>query len=82
MPGWCSTRRAASMSTLVDSPVKGSRIFFICAAATYRSGTTWTQQAYLKASTARTLEYFGSSVAISGDTVIMHDGWSIGPRPA
>jgi hypothetical protein len=36
-----------------------------------RSGTTWTQQAYLKASNTGAGDYFGTSVAISGDTVIV-----------
>ncbi len=34
-----------------------------------RNGGTWPQQAYLKASNAQLLDYFGTSVAISGDTV-------------
>jgi len=34
-----------------------------------RSGTTWSQQAYLKASNTETGDYFGISVAVSGDTV-------------
>ncbi len=34
-----------------------------------RSGTTWTQQAYLKASTSDVDDFFGQSVAISGDTI-------------
>ena len=36
-----------------------------------RSGTTWTQQAYLKASDTGALNYFGCSVAVSGDTVVV-----------
>ena len=36
-----------------------------------RSGTTWTQQAYLKASNAGAGDVFGSAVAISGDTVVV-----------
>jgi hypothetical protein len=36
-----------------------------------RSGTTWTQQAYLKASNAAGDDGFGCSVAISGDTVVV-----------
>jgi hypothetical protein len=36
-----------------------------------RSGTTWTQQAYLKASNAERTDEFGRSVAISGDTVVI-----------
>ena len=36
-----------------------------------RTGTTWTQQAYLKASNAGTGDRFGDSVGISGDTLVV-----------
>jgi FG-GAP repeat len=36
-----------------------------------RGGTTWTQQAYLKASNADPIDEFGYAVAISGDTVVV-----------
>jgi len=36
-----------------------------------RSGTTWTQQASLRASNAATSDYFGTSVAIDGDSVVV-----------
>ncbi len=36
-----------------------------------RSGTTWTQQAYLKASNAGAGDLFGDAVGVSGDTVIV-----------
>ena len=36
-----------------------------------RSGATWTQQAYLKASNTQAGDYFGGSVAVSGDTIIV-----------
>lgn len=36
-----------------------------------RSGGTWSQQAYLKASNTEELDVFGWSVAISGDTVVV-----------
>jgi hypothetical protein len=36
-----------------------------------RSGTTWSQQAYLKASNTGAIDYFGRSVAVSGDTVVV-----------
>ncbi|MCX6876244.1 MAG: choice-of-anchor D domain-containing protein [Verrucomicrobia bacterium] len=36
-----------------------------------RSGTAWTQQAYLKSSNTGTGDYFGASVAVSGDTVVV-----------
>ncbi|PYK69864.1 MAG: hypothetical protein DME45_00380 [Verrucomicrobia bacterium] len=35
----------------------------------FRSGSTWTEQAYLKASNTGAFDEFGYSVAISGDTV-------------
>ncbi len=36
-----------------------------------RSGTTWSQQAYLKASNTGADDCFGCSVAVSGDTVVV-----------
>jgi hypothetical protein len=36
-----------------------------------RSGVTWTQQAYLKASNTGSDDQFGKSVAVSGDTVVV-----------
>jgi hypothetical protein len=36
-----------------------------------RDGTNWTQQAYLKASNTGAGDYFGHSVAISGDTLVV-----------
>src|SRR5205085_569576 len=36
-----------------------------------RSGSTWTQQAYLKASNTGVNDLFGASVAISGNTIIV-----------
>ena len=36
-----------------------------------RTGTAWTQQAYLKASNTGAEDHFGSSVAVSGDTVVV-----------
>ena len=36
-----------------------------------RSGTAWTQQAYLKASNPGREDLFGASIAISGDTVVV-----------
>ena len=36
-----------------------------------RSGTDWSQQAYLKAANANGGDYFGGSVAISGDTIVV-----------
>jgi FG-GAP repeat len=36
-----------------------------------RNGTTWTQQAYLKASNTEAFDWFGISVAIAGDSVVV-----------
>ena len=36
-----------------------------------RSGVTWSQQAYLKASQVSANDWFGASVAVSGDTVVV-----------
>ena len=36
-----------------------------------RSGTSWSQQAYLKPSNASNEQFFGYSVAISGDTIVV-----------
>ena len=36
-----------------------------------RNGTTWSQQAYLKASNTGAGDRFGWSVAVSGDTVVV-----------
>ncbi len=36
-----------------------------------RSGGTWSQQAYLKASSTGAGDYFGMSVAVSGDTIVV-----------
>ena len=40
-----------------------------------RTGTTWSQEAYLKASNAEAFDHFGSSVSVSGDTVVV-GAWS------
>jgi hypothetical protein len=40
-----------------------------------RNGTTWTQQAYLKASNTGAGDAFGGSVAISGNTIVVGAQW-------
>jgi hypothetical protein len=47
------------------APDSGAAYVFV------RSGSTWTQQAYLKASNTETSDFFGVSVAISGNTVVV-----------
>jgi hypothetical protein len=46
-----------------SAPGSGAAYVFV------RDGTTWTQQAYLKASNTEAEDQFGTSVAISGDTI-------------
>jgi len=46
----------------------------VAAGAAYvfvRNGTTWSQQAYLKASNSDAGDWFGSSVSVSGNTVVV-----------
>lgn len=43
-----------------------------------RSGTTWTQQAYLKASNSEAQDYFGWSVSVDGDTICVGAGNEFG----
>ena len=47
-----------------SAPYAGACYVFV------RSGTSWSQQAYLKGDNAKSLEYFGFSVAISDDTIV------------
>jgi drug/metabolite transporter superfamily protein YnfA len=65
-------RYEASAATGVDgdqgdnsAPQAGAAYVFV------RSGTTWSQQAYLKASNTDAGDEFGANVAISGDTIVV-----------
>ncbi len=40
-----------------------------------RSGTTWSQEAYLKAAQVRASDQFGNAVAVSGNTVVVGARW-------
>ena len=46
-----------------DADAAGAAYVFV------RSGTTWAQQAYLKASNAEAADFFGSSLSLSGETL-------------
>ncbi len=50
-----------------DNSVQGAGAAYVFT----RSGTVWSQQAYLKASNTDMGDWFGYSVAISGDTVVV-----------
>ena len=53
------------LSSGLRPPGEGAAYVFV------RSGATWTQQARLKASNPGALDYFGWSVAISGETLVV-----------
>jgi hypothetical protein len=65
------------LSTSGDTVVAGDRNddqFGSNSGAVYvfvRNDTSWTQQAYLKASNPGVADYFGYSVSISGDTIVV-----------
>ncbi len=48
-----------------DAPDSGAVYVFA------RSGSTWTQEAYLKASNTESYDKFGASLALSGDTLVV-----------
>lgn len=62
----------ASKSMLVDVGQGGNSAYAAGAAYVFaRSGGTWTQQAYLKASNTEWYDKFGCAVAVSGETVVV-----------
>jgi hypothetical protein len=61
----------ASSTTGVNSTPNELAIGSGAAYVFVRSGTTWTQQAYLKASNTGASDGFGGSVSVSGDTVVV-----------
>ena len=61
----------ASSTTGVNSTPNNSAVDSGAAYVFVRSGTSWSQQAYLKASNTGAVDFFGSSVAVSGDTVVV-----------
>ena len=60
-----------SNATKVDGPDNDLALNAGAAYVFTRSGATWSQQAYLKASNTESGDLFGLSVAISGDTVVV-----------
>ena len=55
----------------VGSPGSNSASASGAAYVFVRQGTSWSQQAYLKASNVGVNDYFGAAVAISGDTIVV-----------
>ena len=61
-----------SSSTGVNGDESDQSAYMAGAAYVFvRNGSTWTQQAYLKASNTDARDMFGSSVAIAGETVVV-----------
>ena len=61
-----------SNATGVNGDEADNSVSFAGAAYVFvRSGSDWTQQAYLKASNTGAGDWFGGSVAVSGDTVVV-----------
>jgi hypothetical protein len=65
----------ASSSTGINSTPNNDALAAGAAYVFVRSGTSWSQQAYLKANNAAAGDYFGTSVAVSGDTVVIGAYW-------
>ncbi|MEI8090525.1 MAG: MBG domain-containing protein [Opitutaceae bacterium] len=63
--GESSSTTGVNNTPNTSAPSAGAAYVFV------RSGTTWTQQAYLKASQVDANDQFGYSVAVSGDTVVV-----------
>ncbi len=65
-------RGEKSNATGVDGDQTNNSSFSAGAAYVFvRTGTTWSQQAYLKGSNTEVSDSFGSSVSVSGDTVLV-----------
>ncbi|MCA8942016.1 MAG: hypothetical protein KDB80_05590 [Planctomycetes bacterium] len=61
----------SSVATGIDGDASDNSAIRAGAAYVFvRSGSTWTQQAYLKASNTDAGDLFGSALAISGDTIV------------
>lgn len=72
--------------TGVNPPINNGAFDSGAAYVFARSGTTWTQQAYLKASNTGNIDQFGIAVAVSDDTVVVgaprEDGSGLRINPA
>ena len=69
-----ATSEASNQTTITNGNSASADDSASYAGAAYvfvRSGNSWSQQAYLKASNAEAGDQFGTSVAISGDTIVV-----------
>lgn len=65
-----STETTTSTSTSTDTSTDTSTAISTDT-STATSTTTWVQQAYIKASNAESPDYFGRSISIDGDTIVV-----------
>src|SRR5205809_40256 len=63
----CTSNATGVNGNQSDNRAPGSGAVYVFV----RRGTNWSQQAYLKASNTDAFDYFGFSVAISGDTIVV-----------
>jgi len=64
----------SNLTTITNGPTASANNSAATSGAVYvyrRSGSIWVQEAYIKASNAASLDSFGQSVAISGDTLVV-----------
>ncbi|PKA25849.1 hypothetical protein CH381_13215 [Leptospira sp. mixed culture ATI2-C-A1] len=69
---------ASNQTTITNGTSASANNSAAFAGAAYvfqRSGTSWAQQAYLKASNIEANDRFGTSVSISGDTIVVGSGF-------
>ena len=69
-----ANKEASNQTTITNGASASTDNSAADAGAAYvftRSGSTWSQQAYLKAPNAESGDFFGSSVTISGNTIVV-----------
>jgi hypothetical protein len=69
-----SQSEKSSSTTIINSNIASSDISKSGSGATYvfkRSGTSWSQIAYIKAVNSRTEEYFGTETALDNSTIVV-----------
>jgi hypothetical protein len=65
---------SSNQTTITNGTTASANNLSMSSGAVYvfkRTGTLWAQEAYIKAPNANPMDYFGNSVAISGDTVVV-----------
>ena len=66
-----ASEEASKATGINGDQTDNSAVYAGAAYVFVRNGVTWTQQAYLKASNTDASDFFGFSVAVSGDTVVV-----------